>query len=255
MRSLEFMVALGAASFVCLGAGGALAQDAPWNGFYVGGNIGASWGDTKLSMTAAAGSGGTVISPGDIGLINAVSNDDDNDIGFTGGLQTGYNYWSGSWLIGLETDINYYNLGQDREKTYQSGLVVVSPISFTIEQTIKTDWLWTLRPRIGFGNDAWLVYATGGVAVSDVELTTRYYDTRPTPITGNNEQSDIEIGWTAGVGGAYALGDYTSVRVEWLYTDFGTIKSQGTVGNNYATLSSEADARGNLVRIGLDYTF
>jgi outer membrane immunogenic protein len=260
MRKFEFMTALGAAlgavGVVCLGAGSAAAQDGPWNGFYVGGNIGASWGDTTLSMKAASGSGGTVIPPGDLGLINApISEDDDNELGFTGGFQTGYNYWAGGWMLGLETDISYFNLGEDRKKTYRSGLAIAPPVDFTIEQKMKTDWIWTLRPRIGFATDTWLFYATGGVAASDIKLTTKYSDTRATPITGSNEESDVKFGWIAGLGGAYALSDYTSVRGEWLYTDFGTIKSQGAVGSGYATLSSEADARGNLFRIGFDYTF
>jgi len=256
MRGSEFMAALGAVGVVCLGAGAAVAQSAPWDGFYVGGNVGASWGDTTLSMKAAAGSGGAVIPPGDIGLINApISEDDDNDVGFTGGFQAGVNYWTGAWLIGMETDIGYYNLGEDREKTYRSGLAINPPVDFTIEQKVKTDWMWTLRPRIGYGNDTWLVYATGGVAASDIKLSTRYRDTRTTPITGNNEKSDVKWGWTAGLGGAYALSDRTAIRGEWLYTDFGTIKSQATVGSSYATLSSEADVRGNLFRLGFDYTF
>jgi outer membrane immunogenic protein len=257
MRKFEFIaVALGAAGFVCLGAGAAAAQDGPWNGYYVGGNIGASKADTTLTMKAASGSGGAVIPPGDIGLINApVSEDDNNDVGFTGGFQAGYNYWSGGWMIGLETDINYYNLGEDRKKTYRSGLAIAPPIDFTIEQKMKTDWMWTLRPRVGYATDTWLFYATAGVAASDIKLTTKYYDTRSPPITGNNEESDVKFGWTAGLGAAFALSEYTSVRGEWLYSDFGTIKSQGTVGSNYATLSSEADSRGNLFRIGFDYTF
>jgi outer membrane immunogenic protein len=256
MRKFEFAAALGAASVVCLGAGGAIAQNGPWNGLYAGGNIGASKGDTTLSMKAASGSGGTVIPPGDIGLINApLSEDDNNDIGFTGGFQAGYNYWGGSWMFGLESDINFYNLGEDRKKTYRSGLAVNPPIDFTIEQKMKTDWMWTLRPRVGFATDTWLFYGTAGVAASDIKLTTKYSDTRATPITGLNEESDVKWGWTAGLGAAYALSEYTSVRGEWLYTDFGTIKSQGTVGNGYATLSSEADARGNLFRLGFDYTF
>jgi outer membrane immunogenic protein len=207
-------------------------------------------------MKAASGSGGTVIPPGDIGLINApISEDDENDIGFTGGFQTGYNYWSGSWMIGLETDINFYNLGEDRKKTYRSGLAVNPPIDFTIEQKMKTDWMWTLRPRIGWGSETWLFYATAGVAASDIKLSTKYSDTRATPIVGTNEESDVKWGWTAGLGGAYALNEYTSVRGPSGSTPTSARSSPRARWASYATLSSEADMRGNLFRVGLDYTF
>lgn len=256
MSKTRFAAIVGAAGAALLTAGAATAQDTPFSGFYVGGNVGVSWADTTLSMKATSGSGTVIMPPGDTSLVNApIETDDDNDPGFTGGVQAGYNYLAGSWVIGLETDVNFYDLGEDRSKTYRSPLLVNPPIDFTISQKMKTDWIWTLRPRIGYATDTWLVYATAGVAISEVTLTTRYSDTRPTPITAANEESDTKTGWTAGLGAAYALGPAISVRGEWLYTDLGTIKSQTPVGSNYASLSSEADARGNLVRIGLDYAF
>jgi outer membrane immunogenic protein len=256
MSKVKLAAVATAAGVVFLTAGAAAAQDTPFSGFYVGGNAGVSSADTTLTLKAASGSGTIIMPPGDTSLINApIETDDDNDPGFTGGIQVGYNYLAGSWVIGLETDVNFYDLGEDRSKTYRSPLLVNPPIDFTISQKMKTDWIWTLRPRIGYATDAWLFYATAGVAISEVSLTTRYSDTRATPITASNEESDTRTGWTAGLGAAYALGPAVSVRGEWLYTDLGTIKSQTTVGGNYASLSSEADARGNLVRIGLDYTF
>jgi outer membrane immunogenic protein len=252
MRKFEFMTALGAAlgavGVVSLGAGAAAAQDGPWNGFYVGGNIGTSWGDTTLSMKAASGSGGTVIPPGDLGRRRQRA-------GLHRRVSDRLQLLGGRLDAGAGNRHQLFHLGEDRKKTYRSGLAIAPPVDLTIEQKMKTDWIWTLRPRIGFATDTWLFYATGGVAASDIKLTTKYSDTRATPITGSNEESDVKFGWIAGLGGAYALSDYTSVRGEWLYTDFGTIKSQGTVGSGYATLSSEADARGNLFRIGFDYTF
>lgn len=249
------LAAVGIFGLAVLGAGTAAAQDTPWNGFYIGANVGGSKADTHLKMKAASGNGTVIMPPGDTALINAVGSTKDNDTGFSGGIQGGYNYQVDSWVFGLETDVGFYDMGQSRSKTFQSPLLITPPINFTVEQKIKTDWIWTLRPRIGYATDSWMIYGTAGVAVSEIKLSTSYRDTRATPITASNSESDTKTGWTAGLGGAYALNPNASIRGEWLYTNLGTIKSQTTVGANYATLSSEADTRGNLIRIGLDYRF
>jgi outer membrane immunogenic protein len=249
------LAAVGILGVAVLSAGAAVAQDTPWNGFYVGVNAGGSKSDTHMDMKAASGTGAIIMPPGDVALVNAIGSTKDNDTGFTGGVQGGYNYQVDSWVFGLETDVGFYDLGQSRSKSFQSPLLVSPPITFTIQQRVKTDWIWTLRPRIGYASDTWMFYGTAGVAVSEIKLTTSYSDTRATPITASNKESDTKTGWTAGLGGAYALSPNISIRGEWLYTNLGTVKSQTTVGSNYATLSSEADTRGNLIRLGLDYRF
>ncbi len=255
MSKTQLAATVGVLGVAVLSAGAAAAQDTPWNGFYVGASAGGSWSDTHMKIKAASGSGAIIMPPGDAALINGVGSTKDNDTGFTGGIQGGYNYQVDSWVFGLETDVNFYDLGQSRFKTFQSPVLISPPINFTIGQKIKTDWIWTLRPRVGYAYGDWMFFGTAGVAVSEVKLTTSYSDTRATPITASNNESDTKTGWTAGLGGAYALSPNTSIRGEWLYTNLGTVKSQTTVGSNYATLSSEADTRGNLFRIGLDYRF
>ncbi|RYF99638.1 MAG: hypothetical protein EON94_10960, partial [Caulobacteraceae bacterium] len=85
----------------------ALAQDYDWTGFYVGANAGASWGDTSLHSRVEQGGGIVIIPPAERDLINADLASDDNETGFTGGLQAGYNFQSGSWVFGLETDVGW----------------------------------------------------------------------------------------------------------------------------------------------------
>ncbi len=256
MSKAQLAAAVGVAGVAFLSAGAAVAQDTLWDGFYVGASAGGSWADTKLKMRATSGSGAIVMPPSDAALVNAaVASDSDNDTSFTGGLQAGYNYQVESWVFGLETDVSFYDLGQDRSKTYQSPVLITPPITFTIAQEVKTDWIWTLRPRVGYAAGSWMFYGTAGVAVSEIKLTTTYKDTRATPITASNKESDTKTGWVAGLGGAYALSPIASIRGEWLYTNLGTVKSQTPVGSGYASLSSEADTRGNLFRIGFDYKF
>jgi outer membrane immunogenic protein len=62
-----------------------------WTGIYWGGNVGYSWGQSKNDRSL-------------VNLGVTVSESQDVD-GVIGGVQTGYNYQFGAWVLGLETDI------------------------------------------------------------------------------------------------------------------------------------------------------
>ena len=64
-----------------------------WTGIYWGGNVGYSWGQSRNDNTASI-----------IGLGVNVQESQNVD-GVIGGVQTGYNYQFGTWVFGLETDI------------------------------------------------------------------------------------------------------------------------------------------------------
>jgi len=94
-------VALSTAAF----AAPAMAQDqgTPWNGWYVGVALGLDWGGANLKTTASAPptpSQPIVIPPADIALLHTnVSGG--NKTGFTGGIEGGYNWRYGDWLLGI----------------------------------------------------------------------------------------------------------------------------------------------------------
>jgi outer membrane immunogenic protein len=240
----------------------ALAQDADWSGFYVGANLGGGWGDTTISTHVGPGSALVVIPPADAGLINQTGSNNDNKAGFTGGVQLGYNYVTGSLLLGIETDYGALDIDEQRTHTYQSTLAVSPPIipapppvTYGLDQRAKTGWVWTLRPRLGYVSGPWMFYGTGGVASTDVKLTTKYADTRNPPNTAEIHRSKTKTGWTAGAGGAYMFSTNWSVRAEYLYADFGKVTDTVTTSNGFATLSSQANVKANILRMGVDYRF
>jgi outer membrane immunogenic protein len=240
----------------------AAAQDQTWTGFYIGANLGADWGDTSLKSTIGPGTGPIVLPPVDVAQINQTAADDGNKSGFTGGVQLGYNYQMGSWLFGIETDYGFIDLDQHRTNTYQSAVVVSPPITpappvptYTLDQRVQADWIWTVRPRLGYASGPWMVYATGGIATSKIKLETKYSDTRIPPNSGELDESDTKTGWVLGFGGAWAFTPNWSVRGEYLYADFGHVDDSFTTANGFATLASEAKVKANFLRIGVDYKF
>ena len=70
-----------------------------WTGFYVGGNVGYSWGNWDSTSVAA-------IFPGSPGTFTTT--DSPNVQGAVAGGQTGYNWqFAPQWLVGIEGDIDW----------------------------------------------------------------------------------------------------------------------------------------------------
>jgi outer membrane immunogenic protein len=244
-----------AAAAVALAAAAPAVAQEDWTGFYVGANGGASWGDTSLRVQVGTGSGVIGVPPGDVGVINQTGSDDNNKTSFTGGLQAGYNYQSGSWLFGLETDFGFFDISQRRTNLYQSGLLISPPVTYTLDQRVKTDWIWTLRPRLGYASGPWMGYVTGGIATSKTKIETRFADNRSPQNVAQLDKDDTDTGWVGGLGGAYAFSPNMSFRAEWLYVDFGKIHKTVTGPNNFVTITPEASVKANIIRAGLDYKF
>src|SRR5215204_5916365 len=102
-------VAIGPASAADLGVGPrpAPAYAAPpafsWTGFYVGGNVGYSWGKSENDITVVG------LPPFLFGLSTASlarGDRDETDVnGVIGGGQAGFNWQVGNWVIGTESDL------------------------------------------------------------------------------------------------------------------------------------------------------
>ena len=144
---------------------------------------------------------------------------------------------------------------QIRSTTFNSSVVATPQPTFTIGQKVTTDWLWTVRPRLGYAVGPWLIYGTGGMAMTPIKLTTSYVDNRIPPNSATLSVDDTKTGWTAGVGAAYALGQHLSVKAEWLYADFGAVRGTATTASGFATFTSEAKVRAHIIRMGVDYRF
>ena len=250
------LIAAAAASLAALAAApAAMAQDeSPWTGFYVGATLGADWGNTSPHVSATAANGSS-IPQSDIDTLNALSINHENNTGFTGGIVGGYNHQSGHLLLGLETDFGLLDISQARSATFQSMQLINPPVTFTLAQKTNTDWLWTVRPRIGYAAGRWLIYGTGGLAMTDAKLTTSYSDTRTPANLLTMSSSKTKTGWTAGVGAAYALAANWSIKGEWLYNDFGSISTTAASSASFASFTSTSKVRAHIMRLGLAYRF
>jgi outer membrane immunogenic protein len=201
-----------------------------WTGFYVGVNAGYA-GDRFEYPFAAPG----------VPLVGSAKL---NSSGFIGGGQIGYNYqFAGSWVVGLEADLQYTNIEGKLEANAAGG-------GFGIGLTAgsQIDYLGTVRARLGYSLfDRALVYVTGGYAYGRVksELGVNLGGGGLGVSISNNNS-----GWTAGAGVEYALTPNWSFKTEYLYVDLGNKNLFAAPGFGISVKSTA-----HIVRAGLNYRF
>jgi outer membrane immunogenic protein len=257
---------LATTAFVVLAAASASAADmavrpayAPppaysWNGWYIGGNVGYSWGNAKYDSTTSTSVNGVTVSG------NSISESQKID-GVIGGVQTGYNYQFGGWVWGWETD--FQGSGQKGGSTLTGTLATaVGPVPATLVTDHKLEWFGTARSRLGilWGQNV-LVYGTAGIAYGQVKDSAALsVGVAPVTAAAIATFKDVKAGYTVGAGVEGALGGGWSAKLEYLYIDLGkteltsaaavTAPGVGTVAANTTQTLRTTD---NIVRVGLNY--
>ncbi len=172
-----------------------------WSGFYIGINGGGGIGPTSQTLT---------VEP----LIVALGAATTGNYAVSGailGATLGYNIQAGSWVFGIEGDIDWSSIGGQVTAPVQGN-----PANFETQ----LPWLNTFRGRVGYAFGSFFPYLTGGGAFGGVRAT----DSIMIPASGFvlGGLSDVRLGWTAGAGLEYALSQNWSVKVEYLYADLGS---------------------------------
>ncbi len=150
-----------------------------------------------------------------------------NDSGFTGGAQIGYNRQHGSFVWGVELDFNWLDLNTRRSGTFRYS-TINAPYRLTTQES--TDWLMTVRPRVGWALDRFLLYLTGGLAVTHSHFKQSFEEPPFTPDPVTVSASRTSVGWTIGTGLEVAVWGNWSARAEYLYARFGGTDVEGKLG-------------------------
>jgi outer membrane immunogenic protein len=227
-----------------------------WTGFYVGGNVGGSWGDARTDIAGSA----TIISfPGSTAPeTNAPVTFADSQTqrlnGVIGGGQIGYKFqFSPRWVLGLEADIQ--GSGERGSGTFAdpfstlicTGLAINEPGQAPFCGTrspangaavtaydAKIGWFGTVRGILGvLITDHVLLYGTGGLAYGRVELSgnTSVTGSIPppnviTPGASVFSESKTNVGYAFG-GGFEGKCSYLPTgwtwKAEYLYVDLGSL--------------------------------
>jgi outer membrane immunogenic protein len=219
-----------------------------WAGFYVGVNAGYGWADFKRTATPGTGFN---LGPAGNATIASIGTQTFKADGFTGGVQAGYNWQFGSFVLGIEADFNYI----DAKRSFGPVLTVPTFPFNTYANTSKLEWFGTVRPRLGVAFDRLLVYATGGLIYGSVKVTDQYVFLVGRGLGGSS--SSTRFGYTVGAGLEYAVTNNLTVKAEYLFGDLGkTTYVHGTLpAFADAGFTHQNKTTLNVVRAGVNYKF
>ena len=205
----------------------AVYDDAPrafsWTGFYLGVNGGYGWGNADWTFPGAADTLAF------------------KETGAMAGGQMGINWqFARSMVIGVEGTYDWTNIGG--KATCPDG-----------DSTCKTRFNSTadISGRLGFAFNRFLLYGKGGVAFADMKHTSA---SLIDPSLSAGSGYDVKTGYLVGGGFEYAITDHISWKLEYDYSNFGSV--------DY-TLSNPAGAAGSItetqsmsaVKAGLNFKF
>lgn len=163
-----------------------------WMGPYVGANVGYSWG--------------------------AITNNSAEPSGAELGAQLGYNWQTGSLVIGGETDLQFSDADD-----------VLAPWKFS------NPWFGTARGRLGFAANNILVYGTAGLAYGGINVE-----------SGGLSESKTHFGWALGAGMEVGLTQNWSAKAEYIYFD---------LADRTRLIGTSNGFESNLLRLGVNYRF
>jgi opacity protein-like surface antigen len=234
-----------------------------WTGFYLGGFGGVtSAGKTDVDFDPAAATVNTLAFGG--------ASADPQLAGVLGGIDLGYNYQTGRWVLGVEGDVAWTNTRGSKgcgsmTATLDPILGSFGPANALFNSTCHDElsWLATATARVGYTWDRALYYVKGGGAWTHEEFSVTC---NLGPINGaisgqscftpqgvlfnSASVSDNRFGWTGGFGVEFALTDHWSAKAETDYLSFG---SKGLTLADGTALSTKLHVWET--KVGVNYRF
>ena len=237
-----------------------------WTGFYVGVNVGASFGRAKTDYNVAP-----ITTPAIPGFAGSAITEPS---GIIGGGQFGYGWQLSPILVaGIEADFQAADERDSSPALSQAfsfpipGIVPPQSVTGTtaINYDAKIDWFGTVRARMGYlwGDAKVLTYLTGGLAYGKVEVagtggSSGIGGFAPFSISHSFFQSQVNIGWTIGAGteGKLLIPGWT-YKLEYLYVDLGSLVDNDpfVLGVTGIAIDTHTHFTDNVLRAGLSYHF
>jgi outer membrane immunogenic protein len=242
---------------VVLGVGfaeGALASDLPvwaapvyqapiavvpsWTGFYLGFNAGWGWtGSDEGHLLVASRD----ISPDTKLFASPVF-----------GGQAGYNIQTGSWVWGIEANVEGASIKADRSSVILPGQVAGFPggsINFNASQ----DWIAGVHVRAGYTWGPGMVFLTVGHAWSGITIDA--HGLLNTGATAHFTANKIQTAPVVGVGYEWMIAPNWSARTEFLYYNFKGVLSTLEFPGGSTVSTGHAKFNNSIIKIGASYKF
>jgi outer membrane immunogenic protein len=166
--------------------------------------------------------------------------------GAFGGGQLGFNYQFGHFVLGLEGDFSFSDVGGDN--------TLVEPNDDTNTITTNNNWTGTIAARLGyaFDDNHLLFYVKGGAAIGHWEYEWVHQENPNRDVfTADDTRTEPMVG----LGVEYMFGCHWSASLECRYVFLGADNVTGTSidDGNLEQESYQIDLRQVSARIGINY--
>jgi outer membrane immunogenic protein len=216
------------------------AQAQNWTGYYVGANAGWGWGDTGVENPTEFDAGGAIFSYSNFSV--------DSDGGVFG-LQVGFNRQSGQFVWGVEADFQASDIAGT--KRFASSIFANIP-SATFDTLIRSelDYFGTVRGRLGYAFQNWLIYATGGLVYGSIDMVLSFPLISGAPSTFADEEGSLQAGYVVGGGLEVRLAPAVSAKLEYMFMDLGSNDHSFLIAGDTYTWGADSDY--HILRVGLN---
>ena len=190
-----------------------------WTGFYIGGHVGAAFGNDNAFNGLVVGS--------------------NNDARFLGGVQAGFDYqFAPNWLIGIEGQYSWLS-GNSVNAVFPNGYVYAN----------DRRGIGSVTGRLGYTWGPALVYAKGGYAWREGNTLGMTIGGVPQAFATSGNSKD---GYTVGAGLEYLFAPNWSAKAEYQYYNFGnTTVTAGPADTLGARFRNDEHS----VKVGVNYRF
>ena len=249
MRKIVLSLTTAAALSSFAMAGGDIVPVAPapadnWSGFYVGAQVGGTWGDadTKADVYDYE------YTVGQNEWVKIAEGDSKpNPNGFIGGLYAGYNWlFDNDWLVGIEGSYNWSDAKDDATVKHEGEVVGDA------EAEIKQKWEAAVIARVGkVIDDSYMPYILGGATWTKLDASASFQG-----ISGSD--SDTVSGWTVGAGIEFKLTENLHARAQYRYSDYNDAKfsDEATLPEDGTyKVKATTDYNAHMLQVGLSYRF
>lgn len=256
MKSIFLAATSGLLAFVGIAAASAAdltpepapAVEAPaltfsWTGFYIGVHGGIGGGPVKDTIDGYTFDGDELIDS-----LGTLATLDTNSFGGIIGAQIGYNYeFDNKVVLGAVADFNGTNIKSKID-------VGIPPLAVNADLHTQLDWYGTIRAKLGYAFDNFLIYGTGGAAYGKVK--TSLGASYEGDSVFDYSASDTKWGWTAGAGVEYAITKNVTISTEYLYVDLGkaNILDPTPIFDGFGA-SANAKTAFHTLTLGVNYKF
>lgn len=214
----------------------------PYVGVFGGYGFGYSSATNDAAITSGIGDGPGGFDDGDLALTLGLS-----PRGLLGGATVGYNYQSGSVVIGAEASGGYLGLSDAFAAFVADG---PNGVLDDDEGTVGYGWYATLSGRVGVALNQTLLFATAGGILTQYSASYGDLDTGVTDLSDQTTLGGPQFGYLLGGGAEFAFDSNWTAKLEYNFVSLGTDTTTNADGDSFTHSN-----RAHLIRFGLNYLF